>query len=1046
MSANFEVDKPIQNSPFAEPTKYWYIREGEAAELRDGRRRAVIFPPHDQKTEWDLSDGTLVRSEEYPVGYEMVLVNLARERVEAWREQDYPGVTRTSYELLKYWQRDGRETGKRLFFAQLEAAETIIFLKEARADFLQGIQVPREEVGEDRRAEGYEGFERYACKMATGCGKTTVMGMLAAWSILNKVNDRSDGRFSDVVLIVCPNVTIRERLAELLPERGEASLYRTRDLVPPHFMSALNQGRVLVKNWHEFNPREPGVGGQGARVIRAGKPDVRTVTIKIAQKTTTMRRTRYMTPERLEQMKAAGIVEVVPGSEKRDKAGNLTSVKARVIRHIESDTALVNRVLGREVGGKQNVLVMNDEAHHAYRIKPQEKSEEEEDLFGEKKEADEFFQEATVWVDGLDKIDRLRGVNFCVDFSATPFYLGRVGQQTNRPFQWTVSDFDLIEAIESGMVKVPQLPIRDASGEEHPHYFNIWRWILTKLTPAERGGKKGNPKPDAVLKYAHPPVALLGGRWEKLRTDWTKNHVDERPPVFIIVCKNTKIAAAMYDWLAEGKTPRGVPTAGLDGLRNRNGEVNTIRVDSKVVHETDTEGAKSDEFRWMRSTLDTVGKGEWPVDAQGRPQYPPGFEELAAKLERPLHPPGRDIRCLVSVGMLTEGWDCSTVTHIIGLRPFMSQLLCEQVVGRGLRRTSYESDDDGMFTEEIAEVLGVPFEVIPFKADPTAKPKTPRKRHHVHAVPGKAEFKITFPRVEGYTQAIRNRITVDWDSVPPLPLEPDKIPPEVEAKALSVNNEGKLSLSGPGKVTDLTLEEWRQSHRLQELVFQLGRAMTRDYCEGSSCEAPAHVLFPQIVKIADRYVREKVNVIPPSHTKDLFLSPYYGWLVERLVQAIQPDASRGEIPELPKYETRRGPGSTSEVSFTTSKEVREARRCHLNYVVADTKRWEQSAAYYIDKHERVAAFVKNQGLGFAIPYLHNGQMHDYVPDYLVLLKTEEPRRLILEIKGYDPLAEVKAAAAERWVAAVNADGRHGEWRYAVARRPGDVPGIIAGVA
>ena len=139
-------------------------------------------------------------------------------------------MTRTTLELLQWWRRDGRD--HRLFFAQLEAAETIIFLTEARADFRQGIDVPRDEPSDERRRKVTTGFLRYACKMATGSGKTTVMGMLAAWSILNKVNDRSDARFSDVVLVVCPNVTIRNRLRELDPNVGEASLYRTRDLVP----------------------------------------------------------------------------------------------------------------------------------------------------------------------------------------------------------------------------------------------------------------------------------------------------------------------------------------------------------------------------------------------------------------------------------------------------------------------------------------------------------------------------------------------------------------------------------------------------------------------------------------------------------------------------------------------------------------------------------------------------------------------------------------------------------------------------------------------
>src|SRR4030042_1114983 len=221
-----------------------------------------------------------------------------------------------------------------------------------------------------------------------------------------------------------------------------------------------------------------------------------------------------------------------------------------------------------------------------------------------------------------------------------------------------------------------------------------------------------------------------------------------------------------------------MPPAKSDVFRN-NGGISTIRVDSKVVHETDTGEAKSDESRWMRFTLDTVGKLEWPRDRQGRTLYPEGFEELAKKLDRPLYPPGRDIRCIVSVGMLTEGWDCNTVTHIIGLRPFMSQLLCEQVVGRGLRRPSYEPGEDGRFNEEVAKVFGVPFEVIPFKSNQQPAPPPPVKRYHVHAMPQKAAFEIRFPRVEGHTQKICNRIAVNWETVPPLFLEPGRIPPEV---------------------------------------------------------------------------------------------------------------------------------------------------------------------------------------------------------------------------------------------------------------------------
>jgi len=605
-----------------------------------------------------------------------------------------------------------------------------------------------------------------------------------------------------------------------------------------------------------------------------------------------------------------------------------------------------------------------------------------------------------------------------------------------------VSDFGLTDAIESGLVKIPQLAVRDTTGAEIPGYFNIWRWIMPRLTTAERGGSRGSPKPEAIVKWAATPIAMLGGLWEDLREDWHRNADDPRPPVFIIVCRDTAIARVVYEWLALDRPPAGIPPANIPGFRNAPGRENTIRVDSKVVHETDSDQAKSDESAWMRLTLDTVGKIAWPLDRQGRTIYPDGFEELAKKLGKPVHPPGRDVCCIVRGGMLTEGWDCSTVTHIVGLRPFMSQLLCEQVVGRGLRRSSYEVGEDGKLREEVAKVFGVPFQVVPFKANPGGSRPPAPKRHHVHAVPAKAGYAIRFPRVEGYRQAIRNRLAVEWSNMPTITLDPMRIPPEVEMKAALPNNKGRPSLTGPGKLERVDLNPYRRGYRFQQLVFDLAADLTRDYAGQPGCEAPAQVLFPQLVQIADRYLRKHVQPLPPASVLDVALSPYYGWVVEALVSGIKPDTAEGEAPELPRYEARRGPGSTAEVDFWTSRDVREVVHSHLNYVVADTARWEQSAAYVLDTHPLVEAFVKNASLGFAIPYLHNGQAHDYVPDFIVRLSAQPPLHLIFETKGFDPLEEVKIAAAQRWVAAVNADGSYGRWRYGIAKRIADVSGIV----
>jgi type III restriction enzyme len=231
----------------------------------------------------------------------------------------------------------------------------------------------------------------------------------------------------------------------------------------------------------------------------------------------------------------------------------------------------------------------------------------------------------------------------------------------------------------------------------------------------------------------------------------------------------------------------------------------------------------------------------------------------------------------------------------------------------------------------------------------------------------------------------------------------------------------------------VTLNPYRRGRRLQELVFELASDLTRDYVGSKQCDAPAHVLFPQLARIVQRFVDEKTIPVKPAERVDLFLSPYYGWAVERLVEAIRPDAAYGEAPEVPRYETSRGPGSTADVDYWTSKDVREVVRSHVNYVVADTKAWEQSAAYILDTHPVVRAFVKNAGLGFAIPYLHNGQTHDYQPDFIVRLDADGPVYVIVETKGFDDLAEIKAAAAQRWVAAVNADGQFGHWSYEQAR-------------
>lgn len=1030
--SGFEVPTPILNGPFAEPARHWRLEEGVPPEILPGRRPAGYYYRDPRR---GVQDGGGSRG----VWREMPLVNAIRDRVREWRAADRPGASGITQELFAWWDREGRSP--RLFFAQREAVETVIFLTEARQDFLQGVAIPRDEPSADRVAEGYPAFERRCAKMATGSGKSTVAAMLAAWSILNKVANRTDARFSDTVLIVCPNVTIRSRLEELDPAGGEASLYRTRDLVPEGMMPDLSRGRVVITNWHVFEPQTP--GGGGARVVKAGVPKTTTEWVVIGAKRTTARGNRYYTPEAYEAAVAAGELEVV--REETDGTGAVAKALVRATRYVESDTALVNRVLGR-AGGKQNILVINDEAHHAYRIPPDAPDEDQDGLGlddddAETEEADR--KEATVWIDGLDKINKVRGINFCVDLSATPYYLGRMGDATNTVFPWVVSDFGLTDAIEAGLVKVPQLVAQDDTGKDLPSYFNVWRWISTKLTARERGSKRGSPEPNAILKWAHTPIAILGGMWAKDRQTWAGQD-DPRPPVFILVAKNKRIAKALHEWIGEGKNPPGIAPLNVPGLANEAGRTVTIRVDTGVVAETDSGNAKSDDNRWMRLTLDTVGRTAWPADRQGRPIYPEGFEDLAKKLGRPLHPPGRDVRCIVSVGMLTEGWDCNTVTHVVGLRPFQSQLLCEQVVGRALRRRSYQIGADGKFEEEVAKVFGVPFEVIPFKASNAApKPKPPQRR--IFAVAAKARYAITIPRVVGYQMGVKNRIAVaDWAAVPTIVLDPMDLPP-TSAMAATLNVT-RPSVNAPGGVAMASLRAFRERHREQELAFQMAADLTRLYAQQPTCEVPVHVLFPQVLRIVERYLRDKVKALPPAERLDAFLSPYYGWIIERLLGAIRPDAEAGEAPEVPEIDEAH-PLRTGDISVFTTKPVREVARSHVNLAVLDTIAWEQSAAYTLDHHPAVRSFVKNHGLNFAVPYLHNGKMADYLPDFVARLAAGDECYLIAEIKGadWDGTAEVKAQAAHRWCAAVNATRRFGRWEYLLANRVSDLVAHLEGL-
>lgn len=1020
------VANPIINSPYEEPKRHWLIREGQPPEERAGRRPATYFlrvPERAARGRRAEDQGALFTEESKGEEYTLDLANLLRTRVAEWRQREYQGATRVTRELLDLWR--SPERGQRLFYAQLEAVETVIFLVEGPADLRQGIDVPLDTPGPAARAAGYRAFQRYALKMATGSGKTTVMGMLAAWSILNKVADPQAAAYSDTVLIVCPNITIRDRLQELQPERDELSLYRTRELVPAHRMADLRRGEVFVTNWHNLERRTlSDVNGQGAKVVKRGQPVTVERTLKVSA---------TLTVEDILHQATVGAFEIIGVEKKRD--GTPKAFTIRETRYYESDAAFLKRLLGGRKGRSSAILVLNDEAHHAYR----RGSGEDEQYALEDETAELNAREATVWIEGLDRINKTlggrgNGIRLCVDLSATPFYIQGSGNEVGKPFPWIVSDFSLLEAIEGGLVKVPQLPTEDGSGDEVPRYFNIWRWVQRQ---AQNEGLIGPVTVTEIMRYATAPIVTLAASWRETFQRWQAHFAagqrrDNVPPVFIIVCRDTTIAKALYAWLAEGNAQYG---AGVPEFRNSPGQEMTIRIDSKVGEDI-ASGSGDDETRRLRFALETIGKTAWPGN-----KVP---EEYAALVERnnrralededsgrvtlnPDIPPGRDVRCIISVSMLSEGWDATTVTHVVGLRPFGSQLLCEQVVGRALRRTSYTVDENtGLFTEETAQIFGVPFELIPFKVE-GGKPQPPSPpANHVYADPARAEHEIEFPVVEGYQDPGVIRVQVNWDRVGDLLLDPKDVPDEVLLRGLA-SPEGHLTAYGPGQAARVTLESWRQGIRLQQVAFALAKVLSLKWRTDRGDGIPSHRLFPQMLDIANRFIETRVEPVGTRTKQDLAINPYFDQALAKLLNEMETVDDGGASREKPVL----APGaaavrSTRLVNFHTGKELHEVTKCHLNMGVFDND-WERDAARMIAACPAVKSWVKNDRLGLFIPYRKDGVSKKYIPDFLVDLC--DGNHLLVEIKGQLGDALLKKAAAERWCQAVTNDGRFGQWTY-----------------
>jgi type III restriction enzyme len=783
------IENPIINSPFDEPTRHFrFTDEGITDEIVDGRRISSYFVPIAKPkkkgskqlhfdTEW-----TQDRIEENK------LVNAIRRRVALWRTGGYVGVTPTTARLIAYWTDPNRE--KKLFFCQNEALETAIYITEVAKKYGDAwIENAIREANDTSNP----GLPRTAFKMATGSGKTVVMAMLIAWHTLNKRANPQDARFSDTFLIVTPGITIRDRLRVLLPNDSE-NYYRQRDIVPVQLQNQLGQAKILITNFHAFQLREK---SEGARLTK------------------------------------------------------ILSGQAETGVNKETPNQMVHRVC-RDLSTKKNIIVLNDEAHHCYRRKP---DGEDEKLTGDDRvEAKQRDEEARVWISGIEAVKAKMGVKAIYDLSATPFFLRGSGYPEGTLFPWVVSDFSLIDAIEAGIVKVPRVPVADDSmiGDQ-PTYRDLWLRIREDLP---RKGRKtealgGEPKLPVELQGA---LLSLYGNYEKYYGLWEQNAEARArgitPPVFIVVCNNTNVSKLVFDFIAGWEKQIGEQTIVQAGqlpiFRNDDGHggwlhrPNTILVDSRQLESGE---AMSDDFKNIAAREIDEFKAEYRARFPGRDAESLTDEDLLREVMNTVGKAGKlgeHVKCVVSVSMLTEGWDANTVTHVLGVRAFGTQLLCEQVVGRALRRMSYAANKDQRFDPEYAEVYGVPFSFIPCSGattDPQPGPLPTR----VRALENRLACEITFPRLVGYRYEVGDEhLTAAFTAESHLALSTADIPTKTENAPIV------------GETSIHTLDDLKR-RRPNEVPFLLAKLTLEKYFRDDDGNDKPW-LFPQLLGIAQRAV------------------------------------------------------------------------------------------------------------------------------------------------------------------------------------------------
>ncbi|HRE08325.1 MAG TPA: DEAD/DEAH box helicase family protein, partial [Opitutaceae bacterium] len=905
-------DQPILNSPYECPQRHWELDSAgqPTQKITSSRRRAEFITPIPKPKKrrassvaqedliFDEGKGLSSAKQQYdPTS----VINEVRSHVDQWRQLPNPNlwqVTPETARLLQHW-RHHKFNGLRPFFCQVEAAETAIWLTEVAPNTATGKRILGLLAAANKEANPE--LMRLALKLATGAGKTTVMAMLIAWQTINAVRRPASKHFSRGFVVVAPGLTIKDRLRVLQPHDPD-SYYAQREIVPQDMVEDMQRAKIVITNYHAFKLRERIELSAGGRALLQGRS----------------------------------------GDE---------------LKTLETEGQMIQRVMP-ELMGLKNILVLNDEAHHCYREKPPE--DDDDGLKGDdKKEAEKNNEAARLWISGLEAINRKLGVARVFDLSATPFFLRGSGYAEGTLFPWTMSDFSLMDAIECGIVKLPRVPIAEnIPGGEMPMFRDLWENIRKDM-PKKGRGSDLELDPLSLPTKLQTAIEALYGHYEKTFTLWRDKGI-KVPPCFIIVCQNTAISKLVYDFIA------GFQRKNVDGSSHLvNGRLalfrnfdestgnplprpNTLLIDSEQLEAGDAlddgfRAMASDEIeRFRREIVERTG------DAQAADNLTD--QELLREVMNTVGKPGTlggATRCVVSVSMLTEGWDANTVTHVLGIRAFGTQLLCEQVIGRALRRQSYDLNDEGLFNVEYADIFGIPFD---FTAKPViAPPQPPRETIAVKAVrPERDALEIRFPRVVGYRVELpEERLAAEFNDESVLELNPDLVGPSI------TRNSGII-----GEGVDMSLEHLRDM-RHSSLLFHLTKQLLTTKFRDAGEDPQLH-LFGQLKRVTKEWLDHYLVCKGGTHPAQLM----YQQLADMACQKIAAGITRkflGERPIKALLDPYNPVGSSAYVRFNTSRPDRwetSSARSHVNWVILDSD-WEAEFCRVAESHPKVRAYVKN---------------------------------------------------------------------------------------